>query len=296
LCIIKQATGNRQQATVAIMLLVHNNEEQVNRLIRHLASDFDIYVHIDKRCSVKINKLENVYVYKKYKTYWGSFNLVMATLCLLKKAFFNGYKRYLLISGQDLPIKTNESIRDFFENNDKNYVNMIKIPRSDGWPDNMRGLTGYHINNFWRGRKNNKLGKLLIKIIKKLLYYLSMIKPRKINYDFYGGSQWVNYTHDCVNKIFEFLKNDKNYIMRYRWTSCSDEIFFQTIINGLCGLTIENANLRYADWTSGPEFPRTLRVEDYEKIIRTDSLFARKFDSNIDKEIIELIYKKIENM
>lgn len=100
---------------IAIMMLVHNNERQVQRLINYLSNDFDKYVHIDKRCSLKINESENVFVFMKYKTYWGSFNLVIATLFLLRKAFKKGYERYILISGQDLPIKTNYEIINFFK-------------------------------------------------------------------------------------------------------------------------------------------------------------------------------------
>lgn len=39
-----------------------------------------------------------------------------------------------------------------------------------------------------------------------------------------------------------------------------------------------------------------MRLGDYEKIIYNDKkLFARKFDERIDIEIIERIYKEIEN-
>ena len=126
-------------------MTVHKNDEQVNRLINHLSKDFDIFVHIDQRSSLKIRESGNVFVYKKHKVYWGSFNQIMATLYLLKKAFKKGYDRYILISGQDLPIKTNEEIKIFFENNDTEYIHIEKIPSQRGWPD-MGRLTKYHFN------------------------------------------------------------------------------------------------------------------------------------------------------
>ena len=87
---------------IAIMMMVHKNEEQVNRLINHLSKDFDIYVHIDKRSSLNIYESENVFAFKKYNTYWGSFNQIMSTLFLLKRAYNTKYNRYLLISGQEI--------------------------------------------------------------------------------------------------------------------------------------------------------------------------------------------------
>lgn len=59
-------------------------------------------------------------------------------------------------------------------------------------------------------------------------------------------------------------------------------------------LKIENNCLRYIDWENGPEYPKILREEDYEKIIDSKALFGRKFDENVDKNIIDKIYKKIE--
>ena len=277
---------------IAIIMLVHNNGQQIQRLINHLSNDFDVYVHIDKRCSLRIKEFENVFVYKKFKTYHGSYNQIIATLYLLKMAFEKGYDRYILISGQDLPLKTNEEIRNFFINNNKEYIDISKIPTPEGWPD-MKRLTTYNLNNIYRGLSGKKIEKLLYKIIKKFVYYLSRIVPRKIDYDFYGGANWTNYTHNCVKGIFEYLDKDKKYIKRFKWTSCADEIFYQTIIVNINDLIIEKNCLRYIDWKSGPEHPRILREEDCEKIIGSNALFARKFDDNIDKNIIEIIYDKI---
>jgi hypothetical protein len=278
---------------IAIMLLVHKNEEQVNRLINHLSKDFHVYVHIDKRFSVNIIKSENVFIYKKYKTYWGSYNQIAATLYLLRKAFEIKYDRYILISGQDLPIKTNDEIKKFFLNNNLEYLDIVKIPNSNGWP-NMDRLTTYNNMNE-KYRNSGKILSIFNRIITRVFRKVSKILPRRIDYDFYGGSNWTNYTHNCVQKIFEYLKENKKYINRYKWTSCADEIFYQTIINKLEGITIENNCLRYIDWETGPEYPRILRKEDHDKIINSNKLFARKFDENIDNTVIEMMYKRIEN-
>ena len=48
-------------------------------------------------------------------------------------------------------------------------------------------------------------------------------------------------------------------------------------------------NLRYIDWERGA--PYVFRSDDFEDLINSSCLFARKFDSTVDREIIE----KIEN-
>ncbi|GAP72760.1 glycosyltransferase [Candidatus Symbiothrix dinenymphae] len=272
-----KTTDNKQQPKIAIMLMVHKNEAQANRLIKHLAEDFDVYVHIDKRSSVHIQDLDSVFVYKKYAPYWASFNIVKATLHLLSEAYKRGYDRYILISAQDLPLRTNAEIRVFFENNNCEYIDIQKISAS-----NMKRVTQYwshHIN-----------------IISKALFKLfSTIKRRPIDYDFYKGAQWMNLTHNCVEKIFLYLNENEDYIKRYEWTHCADELFFHTIIHQLDGLEIKNKCLRYIDWQSGGSIkhPKTLRMEDYETIRGSNQLFARKFDTTIDKEIVDLIYATI---
>jgi len=278
---------------IAIIMLVHKNENQVNRLIKHLSKDFDIFVHIDKRLSINIIKKDNVFLYKKYKTYWGSFNLILATLFLLTEAHKKGYERYILISGQDLPLKTNAEINTFFDNNYFEYLEIEKIPRKNGWPD-MNRLAHYHINCIYGKEDNKKLKyKLFYRIHRKIVRIISICIPRKLEYDFYGGWQWMNLTRVCVEKIFEYLKTDKKYLKRYKWTRCTDEIFFQTIIHQINDLKIKNECLRYVDWESGPEYPRTLRINDYKNIMKTNNLFARKFDETVDMEIIDKIYKAI---
>ncbi|MDR2474294.1 MAG: beta-1,6-N-acetylglucosaminyltransferase [Bacteroidales bacterium] len=277
---------------IAVLMLVHKDKNQAQRLIDHLSKDFAVFVHIDKRSRLKIRCSENVFIFKKYKSYHGSFNLTMAALFLLQAAFKIGYDRYILISAQDLPVVSNTDIINFFKNNNHEYLELKKIPTPEGWPP-MDRLISYYPNNFIRNN-DRPFYIFLFRCQRKLLYIYSKIRPRQIDGDFYGGSQWTNYTHACVEKIFQYLKNNKKIINRFKWTHCSDEIFFQTIIRQITGLAIIHDNLRYIDWDNGPESPRILRKEDYDKIIRSNSLFARKFDPAVDNDIIEQIYRKIE--
>ncbi|WP_039954915.1 beta-1,6-N-acetylglucosaminyltransferase, partial [Brachyspira hampsonii] len=98
---------------ICFLILAHKNHNQLMRLINHLKKDFDIYVHIDKRANLNIKSFDNVKVYKKIKTYHGGLSLVMATLFLIREAYKNDYDRYIFISGQDIPLKTNKEIIDF---------------------------------------------------------------------------------------------------------------------------------------------------------------------------------------
>jgi hypothetical protein len=50
--------------------------------------------------------------------------------------------------------------------------------------------------------------------------------------------------------------------------------------------------MRFIDWTRGTSVrhPYTFTIEDYELLRDAPHLFARKFDTKTDREIIERIY------
>ena len=106
----------------------------------------------------------------------------------------------------------------------------------------------------------------------------------------------MDLTDDCVSQIMQYLDKNKFFLKKFKFTRCADEIFFQTIIkNFVSGICIEEKSLRYVDWESGPEYPRILRLEDYDKIMKSGCIFARKININVDSDIINKLYNKINN-
>ncbi len=287
---------------IAICMLIHVYTEQQRRLIKHLSSDFDVYIHIDKKSSIDKTQLymPKVYVYKEYPVYWGSYNQILATLFLFQTAYKKQYSRYILISGEDIPIRSNLEIKRFYSNNSYEYFEYSKLPRSV-WNDNggYDRVDFFYPNYHLRDSKN----KILLagwNIIERanIGFLIPLLKKfhirRKSDLEYWGGTNWMDLTNTCMSELLEFVNKDNNILRRFRNTRCADEVFFHTIICGcLHDLQIVNKSLRYIDWVQGPEAPRILRISDYENIVNSDSLFARKFNQNIDNEIIERIYADI---
>lgn len=85
-------------------------------------------------------------------------------------------------------------------------------------------------------------------------------------------------------------------------TLCADELFLQTIvvnsdfINKLYYKEFDDnmiANMRFIDWKRG--MPYVFRENDFNELINTDLLFARKFDYEIDRNIIDKIFNYLKN-
>ncbi|MBL1264885.1 beta-1,6-N-acetylglucosaminyltransferase [Methylomicrobium sp. RS1] len=281
---------------IAILILAHKNQSQLQRLINHLKSDFDIYVHIDSNSHMDISPERNVVLVERSPVYWGSYNHIIAIIRLLKRTHEKCYDRYIFISGQDIPLKPNSSIVAFFMNNpDAQFIEAEKLPRRS-WASHDGGLD--RISLYYPNKKLHKtiytwLIDNLFRVIRKLQRSFPILK-RDLYYSYWGGGASFNLTGDCVEYILSYLNNNKQYLRSFRYTRCADEIFFQTIImNSPYASKVIQNGLRYVDFDTGPEYPRTLREDDYGKLIRSDALFARKFDATIDNIIIENIYSYV---
>lgn len=112
----------------AYLIIAHNNSYILNRLL-NLIDDKrnDIFIHIDKKTEKKAllkgcdcpKKSNLFFCENRIDTKWGHISLVETELILFETARQRGSYRYFhLLSGVDLPIKTQNYIHRFFEEND----------------------------------------------------------------------------------------------------------------------------------------------------------------------------------
>lgn len=102
---------------LAFLIQCHKNADQINQLIGALSHpDIDLYIHVDKKSEItqqiRINN-SNVTILsdeERVDVRWGTFSQVQATLNLLKRSYRKKYDFYWLISGQDFPLVSAESI------------------------------------------------------------------------------------------------------------------------------------------------------------------------------------------
>src|SRR5689334_18968073 len=99
----------------AVALLVHKDEAQVNALINILKTHFDVFVHIDKKSDIIPENIVTKNVWKEIAVNWGAYNMVEATMFLYKQILSTGhpYSHVILLSGDALPVKSNQYISEF---------------------------------------------------------------------------------------------------------------------------------------------------------------------------------------
>lgn len=216
------------------------------------------------------------------KLYWGDISLVEAEFTLLETASANGkYAYYHLLSGVDLPLKNQNYIHDFFDRHaGQEFVEYWHSPEHQ--KDLDRKVSRYYLftkslrpNDRWHAFTMPFYNFVLI--LQKLLHF-----HRKHEVGFQKGSQWFSITNDFC----QYLLKEKAFVLkRFKYTLCPDEIFIQTVLwNSPFRKNIYRpedeaaGNMRLIDWHRGG--PYVWKKRDYDELVQSDKLFARKFSSD----------------
>ncbi len=291
----------------AYLILVHG-DLFVFKYLMMLLDDVrnDIFVHVDKKVNID-NFIEQIPINPKSEIYflneredisWGSYEMVLAEMKLFKaaKATPSKYTFYHMISGVDMPLKSQDEIHNFFEKYEGN--EFIQF-----W-DEAEMIKDKYINRY-KYYEINKMtnrtivGKLTYHICRNMnLFVQKTIRINRLkNKKVYMGSQWLSISDDLVDFL---IAQEKQIDEMYRKTLVPDESFIQTFVlnssfkDKLYSKIVSDSvtsNSRFIKFENGK--PKIWKYEDFDILNESQCCFARKFDSKIDKEII---LKIVENM
>ena len=284
----------------AYMIIAHNQFELLEKLILSLDDERnDIYIHIDAKVKdfdfdffSELTKHSAVsFTDKRFSIRWGGFDMVRAEYALLEKALSNGtkYEYIHLLSGIDLPIKSNDEIHSFFtKNNGREFLHFTSKCLNDTEFDRIRA---YH---FAPGRRN-VINRIITKLESKTARAFGINRIK--NLDVQKGSQWFSITGEFA----KYVLDNKNFVFKqFKYTFIPDEFFVQTLLinspfkDKLFKNELDNdhfACARLIDWKRGNPYVWTM--EDYDEIMSSPCMFARKFDYENQPEIVDKILSDI---
>jgi hypothetical protein len=286
------------------LILAHKMPQQLHKLITQLESPVSyFFIHLDLKCNIDEFKsasplVTNVhFIEERYRIDWGSFNMVKATLALLKEVEKSNitYSHVHLLSGEDLRIKSIENLEKYFtEHAEFSFLNHFPLP-CPYWPQGgMNRITEYHFDNSPKNILSVK--KIILKAAAQFLNKIAVPifpflrkKPDK-NIIYHGGSQWWSLNSKSLGFILQFIENHPDFVKFFKFSFIPDEIFFHTILlNSDLKLKIICDNKRYIDWLH-PEkgFPAYFCIDDYETLLQTDAFFARKLDFTTSVQLYEM--------
>lgn len=294
----------------AYCIIAHNDYNCLKKLIS-LIDDVrnDIILVIDKKSELINLPIPNTRYSKTFTPpysqlidiQWGGISLVKAELLAFETALKSGnYKYFHLLSGVDLPLKSQDYIHDYFEKivDGRNCISFDNDKNLDYVKQNQCGYLHLFTD---RQRDHNILKRKFFSLIR--ITFLMMQKLMHYHRSWNGftiakGTEWVSINHDFV----KFLVDNKKLILRkFNNVHCPDEIYKHTMFQSFgfaCTVFISNDdndeisnNLRRIDWGRGR--PYVWQKSDYEELTSCKEIFARKFSSDVDKEIIDLIYNHV---
>lgn len=287
----------------AYLIIAHHQLRQLKILMKLLDDERnDIYLHIDKKSKIlDRNNLETCLVKSKLflvdslDIVWGDYSQVKCEMRLLGQAVKGDYAYYHLISGVDLPLKTQDEIHAFFdENPEVEYIQFNDFEIKDEYVERIKY---YHFFQRLAGRKMGfwyYLDRVSIKIQK----FLKISRLKKSDWQIQKGTNWFSIT----DHMAKYVVSKEHWVKKYcSYSRCADELFLQTIsFNSPYRKNIVSPNfindhyscLRKIDWKRGN--PYTFRKCDYEELIQSPHMFARKFDDSVDGEIINILKEYLE--
>lgn len=296
----------------AYLIIAHDNWWQLKKLLKILdAENHDIYVHIDKKSEsffeddfLKHASKSKVRFFREYEVFWGGFSQVQVELFLFEKAYRYKYDYYHLISGFDLPLKSNQEIDAFFEKNQGKEFILYDDEKLKNDPEISRRTRYYHYLQNYRRRYSQEWKNEFFTFCERVLLVIQIVlhinRVKNLDWEVKYGSNWVSVTNDFVA---ELLRQKDKIVKIFSNTNCADELFIQTVAYN-CGFKdriyypepgmVEN--VRFIDWTRGKDgHPYTFKNEDYNCLLINKNLFARKFSESVDKEIIQRLCSEIED-
>lgn len=284
----------------AYMIMAHNEPYVLEKLIKMLDyPNNDLYIHVDIKSNLidpsKLHtKMAHLVIIPSRSVAWGGVSQINCILDLLTEAVKSEHDYYHLISGVDMPIKNNSDMVAFFEENKgKEFIGIT--PK---WAESPAIAQRYELHWFLQDRigKRRNLLYFVSRIITKAEKIVRFKRKSRESIHFYGGPVWFSITENAAIYILNHGDWAKK---RFENTICCDEIFAQTIIgNSSFGNCIYKHNIqdshaecmRYVRFNK--ESPFILDMKDFEDLVKSDRLFARKFGTKKpeEKELVDKIF------
>ena len=302
------------------LILAHKNPLQLGRMIERLddgASRF--FIHLDAKTPIEpfaacLEGGHIRFIEPRERCVWGDFSIVQATIRLMEAAS-KEQGVFILMSGQDYPIQSQGYINDFLESN-KGFDFIEIKPLEEKWKPKMvkDKLEHYHIlHSEERGNSNCYAPFAHCSVFQKLRTLIHLLKGRLSRKNFrllcslpkrvapferqYAGSQFWAFSERTFYAVLNYIREHKAALEEYyKYTSSPDEIYFHSV---LMDLVAKDSTIKLKEQITYVNYFRKNNVfvtEDFEKLSSAKGkLLARKFDTDIDIEILNKLDSYQEN-
>lgn len=244
------------------------------------------------------------YIKTRIFTNWGGYSQCKYQKALINTCIDSGkhYDRVFFISGLDYPLWSNKRILEYLSIHQKDeLIKGMDITTCHSPQSKQERFTIYH---FFRDLpvKNLYLKRIFSGCSRQVMKLLPIRKKNFITdgekqLHIYQGSSWWGLTYNCLKYVASQMNRPifENY---FKYSFAPDEMLIQTIVfnspfaskcwlyeGPWIGLTILTP-LHYIEYF---EEVRTFTETDYDKLIQSNKMFARKLRTTISDKLLEQI-------
>ena len=276
----------------AYCIIAHNEPDLLRTLVGLLDHPMnDIFIHIDARSDIRLFSEATcmhsrlVFLERRISVRWGHPSQIACELLLFEEARKAGeYAYFHLLSGVDLPLKTQDFIHQYLDEKNPGKI-LISYLNSKEDQEDATFKTRYH-HLF-----TDKLGIRRYRVIRNIVIRLEKAVGYQRKYPFSPckGSNWVSLPQD----VLDWLLPQKDQILKmFRNTWCTDEVFIQSLLKAspFHDRTMDNRReIRFEG-----AVPHVWEESDRDILLSSEMFFARKFSSR-HPEIIRIVEEYIKN-
>lgn len=279
---------------LAYQITAHQNPEQLVALLAAIQHPDNLYLIQPDSKSLSgqepvlqqfASQHPNVIIAPATDLRWASWSLMQARLDGIARLLARPEPWQMLInlSGQDFPLQTQEAIRTWFDGKaDQNFLEHFDPHQR--WIDPMARIervrlelpflsSGWNVSKIRRDRWTPNLG---------------------ADTRYVGGSRYM-----VLNRAFcEHLMQSprlpawKRAMAR---TYRPDEVMVQSfIMNSPFADTVQNRHFHEVDWSEGGSHPKVFTMADLPRLNASTQLFARKFDTKVDAEVLKQLGARLK--
>jgi hypothetical protein len=277
----------------AYLILTHQRPDQLTRLVDRLSTPAaSFHIHVSARTPHKVyeamrrglTRRDDVHWVDRIPAYYSGFSLVRSMLAGLAAIERTGPlpQHVVILSGQDYPLRPAREIEAFLAGRaGESLVEHFRIP-SDRWADENGGLDRIRYLHFERMRYRTRI--LRVPFLRRS--FPAGLEP-------HGGSAWCALSDEAVRTLLAFGDGNPQAFRFFARVKVPDEIFIQTVLlNSPARERVANESIHHIEWPGGSH-PATFVRKDFPRLAASGKPFARKFDTEVDAEILDLIDREL---
>jgi hypothetical protein len=275
---------------IAYMISAYKLPEQLVRLVRRLSTPAaTVVVHVDRKTpdatysamSEPFAGALDVHFLQRHRCYWGGFGHVQATLSGIEHLYRSQspFDYLVLLTGQDYPLRPPGEIAATLDAaGGSSFMSWWQLPHRS-----------------WSGRGGlDRFERLHLVGPPPLRLSLPVRRRPPQELTVFGGSPYWCLARSHVDYVRRLVERRPDVVRFFRRAFIPDELFFQTVlVSSPHAGSIVNDNLRYIDWSSTPA-PKILTMQDIFAMRASGKLFARKFDTSVDAEVLDRLDEHID--